>query len=544
MENDLPLPSPPRRKQRASVASSDLSEASGRRPLQFSYKRSTPLDLENLLLAPSSDPPLFSSDDVECSALENYSRTTNQRDSNDGGGDMPRNLFGKRQYRGTWWGEKVRAKRKKRTDFKDKRNLDSGVWMNSDDSTESLAETLYDASLPSNSQGNPTATENVRVVLQQEARPSLSNEAVQRFRDPTVSADTPALQRARTTIIACLEEGNDNVDLSHLNLETIPSGLLRPLVQLTKQPTVGDGPVGDEVYEPLEPSLRLFLAQNRLRSVSGDVFDLQGLKVLSLRHNKLEEIPSSIRKLTMLQNLNVAGNKLRHLPWEILGLMQNGELEQLTVHPNPFIPLVESDMAELYRSSENGKFIFRDSLTDSSLDNIHLEAESPIAIARSAIRFFNAEGRLLETDPRPSSYSNNNINNELPNTHPHGTKISRVHSLRELSLQACTRSHQLNRYLEFFESSPECCPTFVLNMLHQARDVRDTGGRCCSVCFRSYVIPRAEWVEWWDCGPQEDNGSKTPRKDGQELCPLPFVRRGCSWLCVPGGGREGNGVGG
>ena len=72
----------------------------------------------------SSDPPLFSSDDASAS-IENY--------------DDKRK---KRQYRGTWWGEKLDksiqtvmdidvVKPQRKREFK--RNIDSAVWMGSDD---------------------------------------------------------------------------------------------------------------------------------------------------------------------------------------------------------------------------------------------------------------------------------------------------------------------------------------------------------------------------------------------------------------------------
>lgn len=65
---------------------------------------------------PSSDPPLFSSDDLPFS-LENYREGASKR---------------KRTYRGPWWGEEVEPKRK-RKHLKKKAALDSGVWMRSDD---------------------------------------------------------------------------------------------------------------------------------------------------------------------------------------------------------------------------------------------------------------------------------------------------------------------------------------------------------------------------------------------------------------------------
>jgi hypothetical protein len=69
--------------------------------------------------APSSDPPVFSSDDFLHSSIENYQQTA------------PGRMKRKNMYHGTWWGEKMNPKRK-RTEFKTKRHLDSGVWMSSD----------------------------------------------------------------------------------------------------------------------------------------------------------------------------------------------------------------------------------------------------------------------------------------------------------------------------------------------------------------------------------------------------------------------------
>lgn len=90
--------------------------------------------------ADSSDPPIFSSDDVSAS-IENYD--VNRR---------------KRQYKGTWWGEKadksiqtvmdidvVNPKRKR--EFK--RNIDSAVWMGSDDTDPEITVGL-DVELASN----------------------------------------------------------------------------------------------------------------------------------------------------------------------------------------------------------------------------------------------------------------------------------------------------------------------------------------------------------------------------------------------------------
>src|SRR5205809_3158139 len=71
--------------------------------------------------ADSSDPPMFSSDDILCSSTEDY-----------------QNGRRKRQYKGTWWGEEARGSADEdlvaRPKREFKRDLDSGVWMGSDGS--------------------------------------------------------------------------------------------------------------------------------------------------------------------------------------------------------------------------------------------------------------------------------------------------------------------------------------------------------------------------------------------------------------------------
>lgn len=309
---------------------------------------------------------------------------------------------------------------------------------------------------------------------------------------------------------------------SYLHLQTIPTGLLRSLVQLTKQPPIKDAPISDEAYGPLEPFLRLFLPQNLLRSVPGEIFELQGLKVLSLRHNKLTEIPCAIRKLSLLQNLNVAGNRLEHLPWEIVGLMQKGDLQQLTVHPNPFISLEHSNVAQ-WHSIHNDKLTYRERSETSTPGSP--AAKAPIHVATGAVIYLNTEGNALDSTAHVSSNFSFTSQQQIPSPH--------AHSLRELALQSCNRSHQLSRILEA-PGLLDSLPAHVLHLLDRAKEVRDFGGRYCSVCCRSYVIPRVEWIEWWDCMPYE-NGSKKPRRDGEQLHPLPFLRRGCSWSCRPVG---------
>ncbi|KAN0061266.1 hypothetical protein ACQY0O_006112 [Thecaphora frezii] len=82
-----------------------------------------------------------------------------------------------------------------------------------------------------------------------------------------------------------------------------------------------------------QATLNLFLAQNYLTKLPSALFQLQNLRVLSLRFNRLERLPPAIGELQNLTELNIANNQLRYLPAEILRL----RLELFTWFPNPFM---------------------------------------------------------------------------------------------------------------------------------------------------------------------------------------------------------------
>jgi hypothetical protein len=196
MDSEIPLP-PPRRiryrspAQSANPASTVSSLNRTRRLSRFDDRSSQP----------SSDPALFSSDDIPASGLENYHATT------PGSGR-------KRRYRGTWWGEQVLDPKRKRGDFKDKRNVDSGVWMGSD---ESGAESL----LPSED-GSAWGEDLRKSVL--DPRKAASSTALVMDTD-TESAPTQMRglfreieeseehQYARKVVNDCLDKGHESIDL-------------------------------------------------------------------------------------------------------------------------------------------------------------------------------------------------------------------------------------------------------------------------------------------------------------------------------------------
>ncbi|RDW72376.1 leucine-rich repeat domain-containing protein [Aspergillus mulundensis] len=543
MDTEPPLPPPPRIRHRSphkpSHQPGSQSGTAARAPARVNkttYRRLSRFD--DASSQPSSDPALFSSDDIPASGLENYHATGNA--SGNGNGSHSR----KRRYRGTWWGEMVKEKdvKRKRADFKDKRFNDSGVWMGSDDSRASgmgflasedaaaWGEELLGQNQDLNQDGDADGDEGMGMATgmglgMMPARAGFAKK-VEESREH---------QLARAVVNDCLERGLDSVDLSNAPLRTIPPNLLRPLQHLTKLPSIREPPISEEGYSSLQPFLCLFLSGNALTTLPGELFELGNTRVLSLRNNKLTEIPPAIRRLTKLQELNVAVNRLTVLPWELLWLIKKGDLKHLIIRPNEFTeiddPATKIAHWHLSPERENEPGSENEIEAETAPESLPLkaieyegpapeEAWAPIHVATSPVQRFNMDGLPIPNSPTA--------------THSQSPPPSRVPSLREVSLLSFSRS-------TYFDILPDeelaLFPNLALPLLLHARDVRNAGGRSCSVCHRSFVIARTEWIEWWDVSTYE-NGLKGPRASGERLRPVPFRRLGCSLGCLPATHQE------
>ncbi|SPO46982.1 uncharacterized protein PSANT_04668 [Moesziomyces antarcticus] len=82
-----------------------------------------------------------------------------------------------------------------------------------------------------------------------------------------------------------------------------------------------------------QATLSIFLGSNALTRLPSALFQLQNLRVLSLRSNKLKFLPPAIGDLHNLSELHVANNELQHFPAEILRL----KLDVFTWFPNPYL---------------------------------------------------------------------------------------------------------------------------------------------------------------------------------------------------------------
>ena len=232
----------------------------------------------------SSD-PLFSEDPSGAEDLASY--------------DRPKR---KRMVRGPWYsvGKKGSQSGLRQSMPKDAcRNLDSGVWMGSDQSDESL-----DGILSSQDKMRRLAGQDGMDVPEEE---------------PVVLGG--AEQMANGIVQACVEAGKESVDLSELGLRDISPTILRPLHQLIRPSHIAlTEPPSEGEFNVLTPAIKLFLARNALTSLPPELFHLENITVLSLRNNDLTELPPCIGRLHKIRELNIGGNDIRYLPWELFHL--------------------------------------------------------------------------------------------------------------------------------------------------------------------------------------------------------------------------------
>lgn len=184
--------------------------------LDTTQSQSQPLgDSQLETAALSSDPPLFSSDDWQCSALENYYPTTGQNSSIASLDEVAdaKSRRRKRAYRGTWWGEEVTPKRP-RTGWKSRGKVDSGCFMGSDDDVDDddddgkkdidCDEMLVCESItPKAKHTTVFSTDSTPVRRSPMHRDRIA-----------INPEPENIARARNQINWCLENGDDRIDLS------------------------------------------------------------------------------------------------------------------------------------------------------------------------------------------------------------------------------------------------------------------------------------------------------------------------------------------
>jgi hypothetical protein len=315
-----------------------------------------------------------------------------------------------------------------------------------------------------------------------------------------------------------------------------------------------------------------------IKRVPGEIFNLDNVTVLSLRSNSLVELPSAIGKLRRLVELNIANNHLHFLPYGILQIFSEpSELHSLTWHPNPFY---EPDIPEAdpYKAGEPYPPDLRDGVLSRSGRPGAVSSGLPETSPkwnmrykfRSEVRFMNIDGTLAKGPTFPGDESlfstsarqrssislpygpgrSNMIKIAPPGDVPEPPKVSsflrderasKAPSLLEVALQVWSQSSGLPDLRDWLgEEPPErlACITEDAKVLKEME--ADT--RKCTICQRQFVIPRTEWLEWWQISKAKKNkqlaSAASPlrlmenRRDQVEGM-VPLIRRGCSWRCLP-----------
>lgn len=339
-------------------------------------------------------------------------------------------------------------------------------------------------------------------------------------------------------------------------LTGLSNATIRPLTTFTRVPVVTEG-----VFTKLEPKLKLFLHGNELITLPGELFNLDSLTVLSLRANQLDEVPPGIGNLKGLKELSLSQNGLRYLPYEILNLLSdNARLQSLQLHPNHFHepefpnpePKLDSVSDEQYKiglsrpPTERRGAISVDSISDFRSLKFNVSWEVSYQ-ARTEVRFLDHFGALLQGPQFPGAPSDGSKHQKIAIAHENNTPkppkstscgVSRVHSLYETALAACARSSQLPHLSKYLTDG---CPSHMEEALALAEAKKESGGSKCTVCGRDFIVPRTEWIEWWQISKVPNRSTisaasplrqRENERDKSESM-VPLMRRGCSWFCVP-----------
>lgn len=433
----------------------------------------------------------------------------------------------KRLFKGPWWdvGHKPRQSLRRNMMKKEGfRNVDSGVWMGSDGSDDSL----------------PTEIPRVKLAFREE------NTRQQQQR-PELGKDPEAF--ANRVVQGCLESGKETIDLSGIGLTAISNTTLGPLHQMIRHAHDDlTQPPSEDLFAPLTPSIQLYLYGNLLTLLPSELFNLANITVLSLRNNLLQEIPSSITRLPKLAELNIAGNQLETLPWELLNMLRATEGAcEVSLRPNPFkVPRLstEAELPSHTESSENqadscsaastlfrqlemrfigGRQALNGGDADATPKKKRNSKEQLIFLAPSRIIFRETDGAIARSALNMGAEEEHAWEAPVLDTQypPLSEASSTAPSLFELALRSAQLSYDLR---DVSSTLSRDTPPTVARALEQAASGVEYGNERCSTCSRSFVVARAEWLEYWFHGHEY--------YDLSEDKILPFKRKACSWNCA------------
>lgn len=499
----------------------------------------------------SSSPPLFSDDDPpDMADITNY--------------ESPRD---KRKRAGTWWEHGLSAP--KRRQFA--RNFDSGVYMGSDDSESAAsdASSRYnfgldgtsdlpsDPPVPESSQSSqhPTFSHGRGVVAEHRVTPMPASERflwLATHRNLEANTAHPFYQ---------------TFDFTRLGMEDEDLHVLRQLGQIVAvPPDTGTEVPTEGQYRSMTPEITLTLEFNKLRCLHLDLFCLQNLVHLSLRNNEIEELPLQIGSLRNLVSLDVCHNRLRTLPAELLDICApRGKLTRLVTFGNPLVEvgdLKQIDYTHVVRSlppnvsaphafSAVARYhpgdllarMFRyaeQNWSDFEGHHIHTPRASAtpqaklFLVTRTVAAYYDAGGRLLRGSPdlpmqeeatlsilirsQPGLMVHTSLGAyNVPPTWFDRPSDSPVPSLYTSALNTAFKSYGAQEFIDW--AGKDLPPQVERGFRAAESNLRTVWWpfRTCHVCGKTYVVPRAAWIEGWFFD--------------QIIVPIKVVV--CSWGCVP-----------
>ncbi|KAI9776827.1 MAG: hypothetical protein M1835_005406, partial [Candelina submexicana] len=461
-------------------------------PDQVALSRKRPREYDPTF---SSDPAVFSSDDFLDTSADDYIHGTQ-----------------KKKYRGTWWdkkplGPKPEGQSQGKREFK--RNIDSGIWIPEEDNVYDLMATdplvVQSSSLHSwpRAFGSRT-TKRAHSGLKLDIADNKSNGMYEKSKstdDRSECVEAIGMREKRTVFVTefpnapnaaatriveqCVEDGNQYVYLSQLNLQEIKNSTLAPLKSLIQyrcwhnlRSTGPDKPR----YESFLPGLHVFLSNNLLRSLPMALLDLERLSVLSLRGNELTEIPPIIDRLSNLKELNLSGNHLRFLPWEILTLIRGGKLETLILGTNQLVQVDQFSMPDSkYPKDEEHRRIIETTAAEPWVPRSVTTRPKPWApefLAATAVSYFEVDGtRHRESPASPSLLARTKdiLSAASPDYVPAPLDFaspSFAPSLIEISLRSCASNSNLS---ELSDLLPSDCPEILPRLIEEAESSKIMG---------------------------------------------------------------------
>lgn len=343
---------------------------------------------------------------------------------------------------------------------------------------------------------------------------------------------------------------------SNLGVESISDDSLEPLQGLMVIPTVAK----DVGFEHRDPSIRVFLSNNLLRKFPPALVNIQNITVLSLRANRLQELPPSIASLKNLQVLNVAQNSLRCLPSELLELLKKGsKLRDLQLHPNPYYQPKERSYCRWGTAEyEEQTFV---SAPDFEVESVWsgitttLRSRTPVQFIDSAQNVCSAfhfpptdgylpsEARKLEQEDfwevAVPKESRTDVRADLPSV---GRARRGPPSLFEVALRAAMTAPDPDRLPDLLRD--DGVPRHLPGVLERAVEIGKMGGQRCGVCRRETWSPATEWLEFREVqrtsfklverdGMRTEVERSTKMANNSDESWVPFMRKGCSWSCIP-----------